>query len=74
MNYIFSTSNCDAAEKEIISRLDPIGFEKRGNEWYKMGSVNPAVSAIKEVIKLYPPPVAISLKPIFNSNSSWVEV
>jgi len=26
------------------------------------------------VIKLYPPPVAISLKPIFNSNTSWVEV
>ena len=74
MNYIFATSNCDAAEKEIISRLDLIGFEKRGNEWYKMGSVNPAVSVIKEVIKLYPPPVAITLKPIFNSNDSWVEV
>ena len=26
MNYIFATSNCDAAEKEIISRLDLIGF------------------------------------------------
>ena len=73
MNYIFATSNCDAAEKEIISRLDLIGFEKRGNEWYKNGSVE-CFQVIKEVIKLYPPPVAISLKPIFNSNTSWVGV
>ena len=73
MNYIFATSNCDAAEKEIINRLNLIGFEKRGNEWYKMGSVNPAVSVISEVIKLHPPPVAIVLKPIFNSKSTWVK-
>lgn len=71
MNYIFQTSNCDEAEKEVIKRLNLLGVEKRGNEWYKLGSLQPAISVIQEVIKLYPPPVEIDLEPILSSTESW---
>tara|TARA_B100001559_G_scaffold313409_1_gene312384 strand:- start:2691 stop:3755 length:1065 start_codon:yes stop_codon:yes gene_type:complete len=71
MNYIFPTSNCDKAEKEILKRLNLLGVEKKGNEWYNLGSLQPAISVIKEVIKLYPPPVKMALEPILSSSESW---
>lgn len=71
MNYIFQTSNCDKAEKEVKERLDLLGAEKRGNEWYYLGSLEPAISVIQEVIKLYPPPVKVIIAPILNSENSW---
>ena len=72
MNYIFPTSNCHAAENEVKSRLDQLGVQKKGNEWYRLGSVEPAVAVIQEVIKLFPAPLRISIEPILNSESSWV--
>ena len=72
MNYIFPTSNCHAAEDEVKSRLDQLGTQKRGNEWYLLGSVEPAIAVIEEVIKLFPPPLRISVDPILNSENSWV--
>ncbi len=72
MNQIFVTSNCDKVEKEVIKRLDQLGVDKKGNEWYLLGSLNPAISVIKEVTKLHPSPVNISHNPILNSESSWV--
>ena len=71
MNYIFQTSNCDKAEKEVMKRLNLLGVEKKGNEWYHLGSLQPAISVIQEVIKLYPPPVKMDLEPILFSASSW---
>jgi len=72
MNYIFPTSNCDKAEKEVIKRLNLLGVEKRGNEWYHLGHLQPAIAVIREVVKLYPPPIRISVEPILFSESSWV--
>ena len=71
MNYIFATSNCHKAEKEVMKRLDQLGVNKRANEWYNLGALHPAISVIQEVIKLYPPPVKIELKPILFSKASW---
>tara|TARA_B100000787_G_scaffold169545_1_gene161055 strand:- start:230 stop:1309 length:1080 start_codon:yes stop_codon:yes gene_type:complete len=71
MNYIFATSNCHKAEKEVMKRLDQLGVNKRANEWYNLGALHPAISVIREVIKLYPPPVKIDLKPILFSKESW---
>jgi len=71
MNYIFQTSNCDKAEREVLKRLNLLGVEKKGNEWYNLGSLQPAISVIKEVIKLYPPPVKMTLEPILSSAESW---
>ena len=71
MNAILLTSNCDKAEKEVLKRLDLLGVEKSGNEWYYLGSIQPAISVITEVIKLYPPPVKMELEPIINSDESW---
>lgn len=71
MNNIFLTSNCDKAEKEVLKRLDLLGVEIIGNEWYYLGSTQPAIAVIKEVIKLYPPPVKMTLVPIIASNESW---
>lgn len=75
MNHIFITSDCDRAEKEIMKRLDQLGTPKKGNEWYLLGSLTPAISVIKEVIKLYPPPVLMNYNPIINSEkgTSWVD-
>lgn len=71
MNYIFQTSNCDKAEKEVMKRLNLLGVEKKGNEWYNLGSLQPAISVIQEVIKLYPPPVKMPIDPILSSAESW---
>jgi hypothetical protein len=71
MNYIFNTSNCHKAEKEVMKRLNLLGVEKKGNEWYNLGSLQPAISVIQEVIKLYPPPVRMDLEPILFSEHSW---
>lgn len=71
MNFICGTSDCVAAEDEVKVRLDMLGVEKRGREWYKLGSTEPAVRVIKEVVKLYPPPVDIKIDPIIISEKSW---
>ncbi len=71
MNHIFQTSNCHKAEKEVMRRLDQLAVAKKGNEWYNLGSLQPAISVIKEVIKLYPPPVELEHEPILTSSESW---
>jgi hypothetical protein len=71
MNYIFLTSNCHKAEKEVKKRLNLLGVEKSGLEWYNLGSLQPAISVIQEVIKLFPPPVIMNFEPILSSTSSW---
>ena len=71
MTHIFQTSNCHKAEKEVIKRLDQLGVAKKGNEWYNLGALQPAISVIKEVIKLYPPPVKLKYEPILSSSESW---
>lgn len=71
MNYIFQTSNCHKAEKEVMKRLNQLGVDKKGNEWYNLGSLQPAISVIEEVIKLYPPPVILEHEPILSSSESW---
>ena len=75
MNYIYVTSDCDRAEKEVMKRLDQLGTTKRGKEWYKLGALTPAISVISEVIKLYPSPVSLQYDPIINSEkgTSWVD-
>ena len=73
MNYILPTSNCDAAEKDIISRLDRLGVEKNGREWYKLGSLLPAIGALNEAVSAYPCNVP-GLKPfqIIKNPDSWL--
>ncbi len=68
MNYIFQTSDC---YKAVMKRLNQLGVDKKGNEWYNLGSLQPAISVIKEVIKLYPPPVILEHEPILSSLESW---
>ena len=73
MNYILPTSNCDSAEKDIIARLDLLGVQKKGNEWYKLGSLLPARGALDAAVSTYPCNVP-GLKPfkIINNSESWV--
>lgn len=76
MNHIFVTSDCDSVEKEVIRRLNQLGTAKKGNEWYELGALAPAISVISEVIKLHPSPVSLKYPPIRNSSvgSSWVDI
>ena len=71
MNYIFLTSNCDEAEKEVLKRLNQIGFDKKRQEWFRLGSLEIAKKVIVEVIKSYPPPLNMDIKPIIISDRSW---
>lgn len=71
MNHIFTTSNCNESENQVKSRLDQLGVNKEGNEWYYLGSLEPAISVIKEVVKLYPSPIEIQPSPIILSDESW---
>ena len=71
MNFIKGTSDCKKSEKEVMKRLNHLGVEKTGLEWYKLGSIYPAISVIEDVVKAYPPITNIDYGPIILSESSW---
>ncbi len=71
MNYVAATSDCDNAEREMLRRIRLLGFETAGNEWFKMGGIDVAVSVIQTVTKLYPTRVYVEIDPIVRSTESW---
>tara|TARA_S200000501_G_scaffold301520_1_gene288779 strand:- start:1130 stop:2185 length:1056 start_codon:yes stop_codon:yes gene_type:complete len=73
MNFIIGTSDCKKSEREVMKRLNMLGTDKTGLEWYRLGSIGPAIDVIKEVVKAYPPVTNVDYGPIILSEGSWVD-
>ena len=78
MNHIRMTSDCHNAEKDAHARLDSMGYERKTTiiaggktEWFNIGSIDPAVSCIDNVVKMFPYADDSKLEPIIRSTESW---